>query len=198
MKVDAIAANAPAALDTLNELAAALDDDANYASTVTTALSGKAAKDLSNVTNNTTVAGVVKTLLELLSGNNRLDGSAIKNVIPPNQAQSAYLDQDDPVLNTWYEVLNYTSGGGFFHSVIGFPQNSTAQVEFRITVDGIASTIGYDNNNIDGEIVTSTSSTFKTRVYKALLRFSSSLKVEVRRSFGVDYLESKVIYSTDL
>lgn len=32
---------APAALDTLNELAAALGDDANYASTVTTTLSGK-------------------------------------------------------------------------------------------------------------------------------------------------------------
>lgn len=34
---------APAALDTLNELAAALGDDANFASTVTTALAGKAA-----------------------------------------------------------------------------------------------------------------------------------------------------------
>lgn len=33
---------APGALDTLNELAAALGDDANYASTVTTALAGKA------------------------------------------------------------------------------------------------------------------------------------------------------------
>jgi hypothetical protein len=33
---------APAALDTLNELAAALNDDENYATTVTTALSGKA------------------------------------------------------------------------------------------------------------------------------------------------------------
>jgi len=33
---------APEALDTLNELAAALGDDANYASTITTALSGKA------------------------------------------------------------------------------------------------------------------------------------------------------------
>lgn len=34
---------APAALDTLNELAAALGDDANFASTMTTALAGKAA-----------------------------------------------------------------------------------------------------------------------------------------------------------
>jgi hypothetical protein len=41
--VAAVVDAAPAALDTLNELAAALGDDANYASTITTALSGKAA-----------------------------------------------------------------------------------------------------------------------------------------------------------
>ncbi|MCV2395908.1 hypothetical protein OEB99_16455 [Actinotalea sp. M2MS4P-6] len=39
--VDAVVASAPGALDTLNELAAALGDDANFASTVTTALAGK-------------------------------------------------------------------------------------------------------------------------------------------------------------
>lgn len=40
--VAAVVDAAPAALDTLNELAAALGDDANYASTITTALAGKA------------------------------------------------------------------------------------------------------------------------------------------------------------
>lgn len=40
--VAAVVDMAPSALDTLNELAAALGDDANYASTITTALSGKA------------------------------------------------------------------------------------------------------------------------------------------------------------
>lgn len=39
--VSALVDTAPAALDTLNELAAALGDDANFASTVTTALAGK-------------------------------------------------------------------------------------------------------------------------------------------------------------
>ena len=34
---------APGALDTLNELAAAINDDASYAATITTALGGKAA-----------------------------------------------------------------------------------------------------------------------------------------------------------
>jgi uncharacterized membrane protein YdcZ (DUF606 family) len=42
-QVAAVLDSAPAALDTLNELAAALGDDANFASTVTTALDGKVA-----------------------------------------------------------------------------------------------------------------------------------------------------------
>ncbi len=42
-QVNAIIDSAPAALDTLNELAAALGDDANFASTVATSLDGKVA-----------------------------------------------------------------------------------------------------------------------------------------------------------
>jgi hypothetical protein len=42
---DALLAAAPGALDTLDELAAALGDDANFAATVTTALAGKQAAD---------------------------------------------------------------------------------------------------------------------------------------------------------
>lgn len=41
-QINALIASAPGALDTLDELAAALGDDANFASTVTTALAGKA------------------------------------------------------------------------------------------------------------------------------------------------------------
>jgi hypothetical protein len=40
--VNAVIASAPAALDTLDELAAALGDDSNYAATITTALAAKA------------------------------------------------------------------------------------------------------------------------------------------------------------
>ncbi|NBU22883.1 MAG: hypothetical protein EBS38_03075 [Actinobacteria bacterium] len=41
-RINLVIDGAPAALDTLNELAAALGDDANFASTVTTSLAGKA------------------------------------------------------------------------------------------------------------------------------------------------------------
>jgi hypothetical protein len=50
---------APGALDTLNELAAALNDDANFSSTVTLALQGKAPIDSPAFTGNTLTAGSV-------------------------------------------------------------------------------------------------------------------------------------------
>lgn len=52
--VAAVVDAAPAALDTLNELAAALGDDANFASTVTTSLAGKAAAVHAHVIANVT------------------------------------------------------------------------------------------------------------------------------------------------
>jgi hypothetical protein len=41
VKAEILGAGVPAALDTLDELAAALADDANYAASITTALAGK-------------------------------------------------------------------------------------------------------------------------------------------------------------
>lgn len=51
-------ASSPAALDTLNELAAALGNDANFASTITTALAGKAQDSaVVKLTGGQTIAG---------------------------------------------------------------------------------------------------------------------------------------------
>ena len=49
--------SAPAALDTLNELAAALGDDANFSTTVTNSLAGKLALAGGTLTGNLTLAG---------------------------------------------------------------------------------------------------------------------------------------------
>jgi len=61
--VDNLISNAPAALDTLDELAAALADDQNYASTITTALGTKA--PLANPTFTGTVSGITATMVGL-------------------------------------------------------------------------------------------------------------------------------------
>jgi trimeric autotransporter adhesin len=55
-QVNAVIASAPAALNTLDELAAALGDDANFASTVTTSLSAKAPSNAPTFTGLVTVA----------------------------------------------------------------------------------------------------------------------------------------------
>ena len=49
-KVDAIIASAPGALDTLNELAAAINDDANFSTTITNSIAAKAPLASPNLT----------------------------------------------------------------------------------------------------------------------------------------------------
>jgi hypothetical protein len=64
---------APGALDTLNELAAALGNDSNYATTITNALSLKA--PLASPTFTGTVAGITKTMVGLGSVDNTTDAA---------------------------------------------------------------------------------------------------------------------------
>jgi hypothetical protein len=65
---------APSALDTLNELAAAIGDDANYAASVTTALSAKAPTDSPTFTgtvslpSTTSIGNVSSTEIGYLDG----------------------------------------------------------------------------------------------------------------------------------
>jgi hypothetical protein len=64
---------APGTLDTLNELAAAINDDASYAATVTTALGTKA--PIANPTFTGTVAGITKTMVGLGNVDNTSDAN---------------------------------------------------------------------------------------------------------------------------
>lgn len=65
---------APAALDTLNELAAALGDDANFASTVTSALATKITASSTDTLTNKTFTGYTETVFALgTSGTISLD-----------------------------------------------------------------------------------------------------------------------------
>ena len=74
-KIQEVVAAAPAALDTLNELAAAIGDDADFAGTVTTSLGEKLVKasnlsDLTNAATALTNLGLTATAAEI----NKLDG----------------------------------------------------------------------------------------------------------------------------
>lgn len=80
--VSGLVNSAPAALDTLNELAAALGNDANFASTVTTALAAKA--PLASPTFTGTVSGVTKGMVGLGNVDNTADSAK-----PVSTAQAA-------------------------------------------------------------------------------------------------------------
>ncbi|EOV9017204.1 phage tail protein [Cronobacter muytjensii] len=76
MALAALVANAPGALDTLNELAAALGNDANFAANVTKALAGKQPLD------NTLTALSGKTVSGVLSWLGLGEGSALPVGVP--------------------------------------------------------------------------------------------------------------------
>ena len=72
---------APLALDTLNELAAAINDDASYAATITTALGNKA--PIASPTFTGTVGGITKSMVGLANVDNTTD--ALKPVSTATQ-----------------------------------------------------------------------------------------------------------------
>ena len=71
--VAAVIDAAPSTLDTLNELAAALGDDSNYAATITTALGTKAALESPTFTG--TVSGITKSMINLGNVDNTSDAN---------------------------------------------------------------------------------------------------------------------------
>jgi hypothetical protein len=79
--INALISSAPTALDTINELAAALGDDANYAATVTTALSNKQDK----------VPGVSDTEIGYLDGVTSNIQTQIDNAGPSSTSVSSNI-----------------------------------------------------------------------------------------------------------
>jgi hypothetical protein len=84
--------SAPAALDTLDELAAALGDDANFASSVTTSLASKA--PIASPTFTGTVSGITKSMVGLSNVDNTSDASK-----PVSTAQQTALNLKAPLAN---------------------------------------------------------------------------------------------------
>jgi len=89
---------APAALDTLNELAAAINDDASYAATITTALSNKAPS--TNIPN----SALANSSITINGSAVSLGGSATINGLPSQLNQNGKFLKTDGSIATWADV----------------------------------------------------------------------------------------------
>ena len=101
-KVDTLVASAPDALNTLNELAAALGDDASFSTTTATALGNRLRIDINNQNLTSTQKTNVKTNLALAKAD-----VGLTNVL--NQAQITTFKQDGIPTSTaigdqWYDT----------------------------------------------------------------------------------------------
>ena len=141
-QVDALLTGAPAALNTLDELAAALGDDANFASTVTTNLAAKAPINAPTFTGLVTVAasGVAFT-----DGTQTKAGVPSITTIPTAIAAGAHslatgrADQLIPL--TGAVVITLPSSGYSTGQSIDFYQESSTGARFEST-NGVVGTPG--------------------------------------------------------
>jgi len=123
---------APALLDTLNELAAAINDDASYAATITTSLGLKA--PLASPTFTGTVAGIDKTMVGLANVNNTTD--ALKPVSTATQtALDLKLNVSEPAVD--YYVSNSGTGGYLVNGVYNGTINFVKGKKYRIVVNAV-------------------------------------------------------------
>lgn len=109
-RVDALLTGAPAALNTLDELAAALGDDANFASTVTTSLAGKVASYTP------IIPKTAAYTLSLLSERDSLievgSASAVSVTIPPDSAVNYPIGTSVDILQTSTGQVTIAAGAG--------------------------------------------------------------------------------------
>ena len=161
----AIVAAAPDALNTLNELAAALGNDASYASTITTALGTKA--PIASPTFTGTVSGVTKTHVGLGNVDNTTDANK-----PISTATQTALDLKlaSATASTTYAPLaspTFTGTvGGVTKAMVGLSD-----------VDNVSTTTIYSNQYV---LVTGTSRTISSTTDKFnVVEFNSSNPITV-------------------
>lgn len=153
--IDALVDGAPAALDTLNELAAAINDDENYASTVTTALGNRLRVDVdtqglsaTEQQNGLTNLGVT----EVITGAS-IDGSGLitlaKNGTNPDDTIQVPTAVDSLSFNatTGEMTIGYTNGVA--DSTITVASNEVTDTVFRIKDNGDSTKkIAFEAGNI--------------------------------------------------
>ena len=141
--------SAPETLNTLNELAAAINDDASYAATITTALGTKA--PIASPTFTGTVGGITKDMVGLSNVDNTSDNTkALITYIPISSATRTISSATDK--NTLIEcsvactitIPNDTQDAGWpIGSMVEVRQTGTGQV--TITKDAAVTMVGTDS-----------------------------------------------------
>jgi hypothetical protein len=161
-RISSIINSAPAALDTLNELAAALGNDANYAATITTSLSLKA--PLANPTFTGTVSGITKSMVDLANADNTSDANK-------------------PISNATQTALDLKSSITYVDASLNL-KATLASPTFTGTVGGITkSMVGLANvdNTSDANkpISTATQSAIDLKVSSSVVDTSLNLKANL-------------------
>ena len=166
--------SAPGALDTLNELAAALGDDANYATTTANTIGTKLPKSGGQMTGNITMAGS-QTVdgRDLSADGSKLDGiesgatadqtaSEINNLLNSENITCAGLDAGSGIIRTNGWFYNDDSGDGLYNATTGQHWYSDSSnywnmggasagsgIRFRDTHDGTVRGYVYYNTSND-------------------------------------------------
>jgi len=127
-QVNAVISSAPAALNTLDELAAALGDDASFAATVTSSLTAKA--PIASPTFTGTVSGITKSMVGL--GN--VDNTSDSNKPISSLTQTALNAKSDNLISTDITTsTSYSISSSDLYKRIEF--NSTSPITVTIPAD---------------------------------------------------------------
>lgn len=125
--VAAITDSAPGTLDTLNELAAALGDDPNFATTMTTALAGKQPLD----TDLTAIAALVSAADKVPYST----GSGTWALAPFTAAARVLLDIPPYVAGRWYVPEGASIRGAGTAAATGLMRGRRWRLRYPITLD---------------------------------------------------------------
>ena len=157
--ISAVLDGAPGALDTLNELAAALGDDANYATTITNAL---AAKQTEIDALETSLGGLVNAsgVYQAFSGKTYINGNSVQADVNQNESDADALSAAKQVVLDKHEAAMgavFSAGGDYVaHSSKNYINGNASVTEDLIDLDtaikdradGLATLEGHlDNSN---------------------------------------------------
>jgi hypothetical protein len=163
--VDSLVDGAPALLNTLNELAAAINDDANYSTTLTTALGGKAPLESPTFTGTVTLPNntITQSMMSDDSvGTNEIGGSAVTTAKIADSAVSTAKIANGAVTSAKIEDSAITSGKIANGTIVNEDISSSAAIALsKLATDPLA------RANHTGTQAASTISDFSTAALAA-------------------------------